>query len=154
VKAALQITSPLENIANLVPYTLYGKKPSYLVSWLHVLSRDILKLPFSLLQIYAGFVFTPLTSFYVDILSQRKQWPNMEPMRLVDLFHHGNAEKEGQQVVVLCCILSHPLNIGYDPVNYVPIPLISVDGNKTHCLADVVRSVEKSPGPFTKVNKL
>jgi hypothetical protein len=81
-----------------------------------------------------------------------KEWESRAPIRLVDLAYHGIVEAEGQQVVVLCSILSHPLNIGYEPNDYAPLPLVSVDGTKIRCLADVVRAIAASPGPFTKVS--
>lgn len=125
----IDVVTPLEDVPDLVPHSLYEHKPSYLV--------------------HAGLVFTPLTEPYLANTYTR-EWEIKAPVRLVHTAYHGVPEREGQQVILLAAILAHPLNVGFEPDEFATLPLVAVDGRKIINMATLVEAVRDAKDPIIR----
>lgn len=121
----LNLTLPVENIAELVPLTLYDKRPSYYV--------------------FGGLVFTRLTFPYIE--SVFTEGSRSAPLKLLQLVEN-EADDEDQQIVILTDILSHPLNVGYDSSSMSGYILKSIDGKNVTNLIDVAVFCKEATGKF------
>lgn len=121
----LSLTLPVENIPELVPLTLYDKRPSY--------------------YIFGGLVFTRLTFPYVE--SVFTEGSRTAPLKLLQLIEK-EATEEGQQIIILTDILSHPLNVGYDSGRMSGYILKSIDGKDVTNLVDVATYCKEASGKF------
>lgn len=89
----LTVHAPLEDVPDLVPRTLYERKPQYVV--------------------HCGLVFTPLSEPYLAAAFSR-DWEVRAPIRHVYETHHGVVRTPGQQIVLLTSILSNAVTVGYE----------------------------------------
>lgn len=123
----LGLTLPVENLPVLVPLTLYEKRPSYYV--------------------FGGLVFTHLTLPYVEAVFA--DGSRSAPLKLVQMAEKEPTE-EGQQVVILADILSHPVNVGYESNVMSGMILKSIDDKPIVNLVDVAVACKEASGKFIK----
>lgn len=116
----LELTAPAATHVPLVPVTQYGELPEYFM--------------------YAGLVFSPLVQPMLHEWGAN-DWYNTAPRRLVERALHGSADKEGQQVVVLCQVLQDEANTGYE--GFTGLTVEKANGVPIDNLAHLARLVRE-----------
>ena len=126
---AMTLHAPLEDVPDLVPRTLYERKPQYIV--------------------HCGLVFTPLSEPYLAAAYSR-EWEIRAPIRHVYEAQHGVQMLQGQQIVLLASILSNAVTVGYEPEEVAGLPLLSLNGAPITCMRDLALALAAATGPFLR----
>eukprot|EP00879_Flechtneria_rotunda_P008710 GHRR01009124.1.p1 GENE.GHRR01009124.1~~GHRR01009124.1.p1 ORF type:complete len:569 (+),score=138.88 GHRR01009124.1:238-1944(+) len=112
----------------LVPVHSHDVKPSYFI--------------------YAGLVFTPLTSWYLRSV-YGADWSCKAPIKLVEKAFAASMKQTGEEVVVLSKVLASDINAGYQDI--ANIQVLSVNGQKVANLAHLAYLIKTCQDKFVKL---
>lgn len=120
-----QVSVKLQAPVRLIPFHIKGAPPSYFI--------------------VAGLVFTPVTVPYLRS-EYGKEYDFDAPVKLLDKMVHAQAEREGQQVVVLSQVLAAEVNIGYEEL--LNTQVVALNDQKIYNMQDLVKAVDGCTEPY------
>ena len=118
---SLNISLPLQEVAQLVPRDQYDNTPRYFI--------------------FGGLVFQPLSR---DFLSTWDSWWEKAPKEFLHHYYSGSRTKNRREVVVLSQVLAEETNVGYEGFHSESV--VEVNGVAPVDMADFVTMLDNAKG--------